>query len=171
MSHLASIPFRHPMWTVALTMSGTIIGALAIESAGYPPCTLCLYQRVPYYALLLLFVLAWLALRFVPDLKRYTRVFSGVVLVALLISAGLGAFHAGVEFGWWEGPKGCSGSIDATSLDNLLESLKETKAVSCTKASFWIFGLSLSVWNAIVSTTLAAVMLPVILIKRPGDER
>lgn len=155
--NILRFPFAHPLMTVGLVVPATIIGALVIEKAGYPPCTLCLYQRIPYYALcaLLLVVVPFAISRTARPLHRPLLI---LVLAILLVSAVLGIFHAGVEFALWEGPRGCSGALDSTNIDNLLASLKETKVVSCTKASFWVFGLSLSVWNAIISTGLAVIV-------------
>lgn len=155
--NILSYPFTHPVRTVGIVVPATILGALAIEKAGYPPCTLCLYQRVPYYVLCAL-LLAALPLAGSQSARRLRRPFLLLVLAVLLVSAALGVFHAGVEFALWEGPRGCSGALDSTNIDNLLESLKQTKVVSCTKASFWVFGLSLSVWNAIISMGLAALV-------------
>lgn len=90
--------------------------------------------------------------------KRVYMPFLLLLVVILAVSAGLGVFHAGVEFSLWAGPSGCSGRLDSSSMESLLESLKHTKAVSCTTASFWIFGLSLSVWNAIVSVGLGGIV-------------
>lgn len=155
--NILSYPFTHPVRTVGIVVPATILGALAIEKAGYPPCTLCLYQRVPYYVLCAL-LLAALPLAGSQSARRLRRPFLLLVLAVLLVSAALGVFHAGVEFALWEGPRGCSGALDSTNIDNLLESLKQTKVVSCTKASFWVVGLSLSVWNAIISMGLAALV-------------
>lgn len=162
--NILRFPFAHPVRTVGLVVPATILGALVIEKAGYPPCTLCLYQRVPYYALcaLLLAALPFAASRTARKLHSPFLIF---VLAILIVSAALGVFHAGVEFALWEGPRGCSGALDSTNIDNLLASLKETKIVSCTKASFWVFGLSLSVWNAIISTGLAALVGTAVLKK------
>nr|WP_250808228.1 disulfide bond formation protein B [Neorhizobium tomejilense] len=150
--------FSHPLKVVSLVAPATILGALAIERAGYPPCALCLYQRIPYYLLCALFILI------VPFsnseiARRYYLPFALFVLAILIVSGGLGLFHAGVEFSFWKGPSGCSGSIDTTDMKTLLETLRNTKAVSCTKASFWVLGLSLSVWNSIISFGLAGVVV------------
>jgi disulfide bond formation protein DsbB len=143
--------------TVGAVVSITLLGAFAIEAAGYPPCTLCLYQRVPYFGLGLMLAIT------LPFFKRpwfahIVRPLMLAVLSVLIVSAGLGIFHAGVEFALWDGPKGCSGTLDSSNIDNLLETLRRTKVVSCNKASFWVLGLSLSVWNAIISSALAAVV-------------
>lgn len=151
MKKYVTLALSHPLKIVGAVAASTIVGALIIEALGFPPCTLCLYQRKPFYVICTLLALA--------ALFSKTRLFAvsyrpllWTVMLAFVISAGLGVFHAGVEFAWWEGPKGCSGSLDTTNINSLLETLKNTKAVSCTKASIWIFGLSLSVWNAIISS-------------------
>jgi disulfide bond formation protein DsbB len=154
MTYFPDFLAAHPIKTVGLVSTATITTALAIERAGYPPCTLCLYQRVPYYALAGFFVASALVGRTGLAARLY-RTSMFLILAILLVSACLGIFHAGVEFSLWDGPKGCSGNLDATNVSALLDSLRSTKAVSCTRASFWIFGLSLSVWNAIVSLGLA----------------
>ncbi|MDW9481704.1 disulfide bond formation protein B [Sinorhizobium meliloti] len=158
MSKLLTLPFAHPVKVLGLVIPATILGAHAIERAGYPPCTLCLYQRIPYYVLVCVLLLAALPLADDATAKRFRRPFLILILAILLVSAGLGVFHAGVEFALWEGPRGCSGALDSSTIDNLLESLRKTKVVSCTKASFWVLGLSLSVWNAIISMGLAALV-------------
>jgi disulfide bond formation protein DsbB len=154
---LLAFPFRRPMLVVGAVVPSTILGALAIQYAGFPPCHLCLLQRWPYYALCALLV-GYSALHRKPWFNSVHRQVLSLFLAILLVSAGLGVFHAGVEFAWWEGPKDCSGSLDVSNIDNLLETLKQTKVVSCTKASFWVFGLSLSVWNAVISAGLALLV-------------
>lgn len=149
----------------AVVTAATISAAHLIEKAGYPPCTLCLYQRVPYYIALGLFALAALVIR-MPGARRFQRPFILVLVALFVVSGAMGVFHAGVEFALWDGPRGCSGSLDTSNMETLLETLRNTKAVSCTKASFWIFGLSLSVWNAVVSFTLAGALSLALSIRR-----
>ena len=39
----------------------------------------------------------------------------GAVGLGFVLNAGFGVHHAGVEWGWWAGPAGCSGAGDLTS--------------------------------------------------------
>ncbi|MBY3432948.1 disulfide bond formation protein B [Rhizobium laguerreae] len=156
MSSLA-LPFSRPLLVVGAVVPSTIFAVFAIEYMGYPPCHLCLLQRLPWFAMAVL-LLGYLAAQRMAWFNSIHRHVLFLSLAILLVSTGLGVFHAGVEFALWEGPKGCSGSLDTTNIDNLLETLKQTKVVSCTKASFWVFGLSLSVWNAIISAGLAVLV-------------
>jgi len=152
----AFLDIRNALLAVAAVMAVTLAGAWIIELSGYPPCTLCLYQRKPYY-LLAFAIPAYLAATRNPG-PRLDLFVAGATICILLVSAGLGIFHAGVEGGFWQGPAGCSGSLDASSVENLLETLRNTRPVSCTKASFWVFGMSLSVWNFIISLGLSGLV-------------
>src|SRR6185312_17509149 len=62
----------------------------------YQPCPLCLEQRTPYYVVIPLAVLLGLA---APRLPR-SMMMVGLVLAGLvmLVGAGLGVYHAGVEW-------------------------------------------------------------------------
>jgi disulfide bond formation protein DsbB len=75
-----------------------------------------------------------------------------------LASAGLGVYHAGVEWGFWEGPAACGGANAApTDAGSLMAQMQATRIVPCDDAAFRVLGLSLAGWNAIVSLGLAAV--------------
>ncbi|WP_029058632.1 disulfide bond formation protein B [Stappia stellulata] len=126
---------------------------------GYVPCELCLEQRIPYYAGLPLAALA--ALLLWQDAAAFTR---GLLLLAVAAifayGAGLGVYQSGAEWGFWAGPDGCGGGSTApVSAANMLNALRETRVVSCTEASWRMFGLSFAGWNAVASAGLALLAL------------
>lgn len=137
-------------------------GALAVIATflifeyvfGYRPCPLCLQQRLPWYFGAPLAAL----LAALPDSQRRLRGV-GLLLLALvfLISAGLGAYHAGVEWKFWAGPAGCSGQGSPADAAGLLNQLQSIRVVSCTDAAWRLFGLSMAGWNVLVSLALAAI--------------
>ncbi|MFV2035722.1 MAG: disulfide bond formation protein B, partial [Halocynthiibacter sp.] len=69
-----------------------------------------------------------------------------------------GAYHSGIEWGWWSGPTACSatGELETNAM-SLLESLGKTRAPSCTEAALRIFGISLAGYNFLISAALAAI--------------
>jgi len=92
------------------------------------------------------------------------RPLAGRALLAALglvfvVSCGLGAYHAGVEWGWWLGPSDCGGAAApaAASMDQFLAQLETTRVVSCTEAAWRFLGLSMAGWNAAVSAGLAGL--------------
>jgi disulfide bond formation protein DsbB len=119
----------------------------------YQPCHLCLIQRIPYYIVIpLSFVLAIAAWYHAPR----PFVVSGLVLLAAaaLISAALGAYHAGIEWGFWEGPSDCTGLSD---LSGGFDQLNSIHIVPCDKAAWRLLGISLAGYNVLISLALAVI--------------
>jgi disulfide bond formation protein DsbB len=148
-----NLTMRQVALAVALGAAATVGGALIFEHAfGYVPCKLCLIQRNPYYIGVPLGLVAAL----LPP--RYTR--AGLWLLALIfvISAGLGAYHSGVEWGFFAGPSDCGGGsgAGAGNVGDFLNQLQSTRVVSCTEAAWRFLGLSLAGWNVLISLALAA---------------
>jgi disulfide bond formation protein DsbB len=140
---------------ILLAAAATIGGALVFEYGfGLAPCPLCLLQRKPYYAAVPVAVVAML----LPSRSVWARGALGLLAVIFLVSAGLGAYHAGVEWAWWAGPSDCSGAPapQAGSMDDFLSQLQSTRVVSCTEAAWRFLGFSLAGWNVLISFALAA---------------
>lgn len=144
------------MKTLALTLAG--LGSAAMLAAafafqylgGLAPCQLCLWQRWPHAAAVLVLVL-WLVTRW--------RIWPWIGAAAALATAGLGLFHAGVEQGWWEFVSTCtSGSVAGISAADLMDPTKATAPPARCDAIPWSFmGLSMAAWNGIASLALALV--------------
>jgi disulfide bond formation protein DsbB len=84
----------------------------------------------------------------------------GLVLIALaaLGNAGLGVYHSGVEWGFWQGPTECTGPVGSFgSAGSLLEQLDKVKVVRCDEVQYRFLGLSLASYNVLISLLMAAV--------------
>jgi disulfide bond formation protein DsbB len=148
------LPLASAMFLIA---AATILGALGFEHiGGYLPCHLCLLERVPYYIGLPVAALAGLAI-FVKAPRKAVAALFAIFAVLMLYNAGLAAYHAGVEWGFWQGPASCSPSISIDSAADLLNQLENTHAPSCTEAALRIFGISLAGYNVLISALLAAL--------------
>ncbi|WP_046867695.1 disulfide bond formation protein B [Microvirga massiliensis] len=137
---------------IAVAAAGAIGGAFVFQyGLGLAPCKLCLLQRNPYYLAIPLGLAAALA----PP--RWSRIALGLLVIVFLVSAGLGIYHAGVEWGFWLGPSDCGGGAASTgSMNDFLQQLERTRVVSCTEAAWRFLGLSLAGWNVVIS--LGAVL-------------
>ncbi len=143
---------------ILLTAAATIGGALVFQHGfGYQPCKLCLVQRDPYYFALPVALATVLA----PPRSSWSRVGLGLLALVFLVSAGLGVYHAGVEWGFWPGPNDCGGAFapQAGGMNDFLRSLERTRVVSCTEAAWRFLGLSLAGWNVLISLGLVALAL------------
>ncbi|SCX07567.1 disulfide bond formation protein B [Agrobacterium sp. DSM 25558] len=144
---------------VTVGMIFTIGSALAFQHiGGYTPCALCLLQRDPYYYAIPVGILAIAASLFQLPVWL-TRTALVIIGIAMLIGAGLGVYHSGVEWGFWAGPTSCATSAPSitTNAGNLLGDLNAIKAPSCNDAALRVLGLSFAGWNVLASVALAAI--------------
>ncbi len=139
-------------------------GALAIMGAyffqyvvGLAPCPLCLEQRIPYYlAIPVAVVVALIATKGAP--AGLVRLGFALLAVILLVGAGLGVYHAGIEWKFWPGPTECTGELSSLSGGiDLMKQIQSTSVVRCDQAAWRFLGLSLAGYNVLVSLALAAV--------------
>ncbi|MBB4065103.1 disulfide bond formation protein B [Gellertiella hungarica] len=144
---------------LAAGMAVTVGSALGFEHiGGYIPCALCLLQRQPYYYGIPVALLAALNAA-LGGPAWLTRLLIALVGVMMIVGAGLGVYHSGVEWHFWEGPATCATSANGVTQDagNLLDDLNKVKGPSCTEASLRVLGLSFAGWNVIASLILATI--------------
>jgi len=142
---------------IAVVGAATILGAYYFEYVlHYQPCPLCLEQRIPYYVAI---PLALFVTRLAMGKTSRNLVVGGLVLLAvvMLVGAGLGIYHSGVEWRLWLGPQDCTGDItNFGGAGGLLDKMQSTSIVRCDQASRFL-GVSLANANVVVSLALAAV--------------
>jgi disulfide bond formation protein DsbB len=126
---------------------------------GLPPCPLCLAQRNGYYISVPLAVLLWLGAGHGAARKVMLLGFLAIA-AAMLWTAGVAVYHAGIEWKFWAGPQDCTGPInDIGSAENLLKELNRFSPIRCDVAAWRFLGLSLAGWDVPLSLALAAVAL------------
>jgi disulfide bond formation protein DsbB len=143
---------------VAVIAAATLAGAWFFELVlDIRPCPLCLEQRYAYYLALPLGALVALAAS--RDVSRPVLVIGLAILaLAALGNAGLGAYHAGVEWKFWQGPTDCTGTIgNLGSAGNLLQRLDTVKVIRCDDVQWRFLGLSLAGYNVLISLLMAAI--------------
>lgn len=136
----------------------TILGAWGFELVGgYVPCPLCLTQRIPYYIGVPVALFAVAAARPRPAVGRALLGLFGLIM---LVSAGLGAYHAGVEWGFWPGPATCAvAGTETLSVDDLQSGIADARLIACDEIQWSFAGLSFAGWNAVISFFLALIAL------------
>lgn len=119
---------------------------------GLAPCKMCIWQRYPHGAAIILGLLAFAfpGVRPLPLLGA----------LAAATTAGVGFYHAGVEQGWWEGPSTCtSGDIGGLSAEELMKQIMSAPLVRCDEIPWQMFGISMAGWNALLSAGLVLVWI------------
>ncbi len=119
------------------------------------PCVLCVYQRIPYATVIGIGLVTLL----LPGADRRAVIY--LIALVFLGSAGLAFYHNGVEQHWWAAATSCGaggdGSILSTTIEQLKSMLTGKLPKPCDAIDWTLFGLSVTVYNTIVSLALALV--------------
>jgi disulfide bond formation protein DsbB len=129
---------------VPLALMAGALGSQYI--GGLVPCEMCMWQRWPHLVAIGIAMVSFL----VP--KRSVVVLAALAIIA---SGAIGAFHAGVEYHWWEGLTRCS----QLSANRTISDIMNTPLVRCDEAQWTLFGISLAGYNALLSGGAGLVIL------------
>jgi disulfide bond formation protein DsbB len=160
LDRIRSEPIASAAAAIALIGLATILGAYLFQyGLGYRPCPLCLEQRYAYYFAIPLAAMVMLGMSVGSSPKVMLLAFAAIA-AAMLWNAGLGAYHSGVEWQWWEGPKDCSGPVsNFGQAGGLADLIQNTRVIRCDEAAWRFLGLSLAGYNVLISLAMAALAL------------
>jgi disulfide bond formation protein DsbB len=144
-------PLRFPFRLILIACAAVVGAALGSQFiGGLQPCELCLYERWPYYAALLIAALGY-SIHY-PAPRRVAMIALVLLFAASTVLAG---YHVGVEQHWIAGPTACTGGIGgASSPEQLLQMLQSRQPVQCDVVQWSVFGVSLAGLNLIASLLL-----------------
>jgi len=136
---------------IALGVPAALLGGAYFSQYvfGLYPCEMCWWQRYALFAALPFAVLGWI---------RPVKLLSALALFAILIGGLIGGYHAGVEYGWWQGVTACT-TVAGAGSGNALDAILNAPVVRCDVAPWDLFGISLAGWNFLISVPLALIGL------------
>ena len=120
---------------------------------GLHPCEMCWWQRYPHFAAVAIALVA-----FAVGNPAYRKALVALAALAIGTSGVIAGFHAGVEYGWWEGLTACTSTVSGTG-DDLLKSIMNAPLIRCDVAPWTLFGISLAGYNFLLSLGGAALIL------------
>ena len=138
----------------ALLLAGAYVSQYGF---GLPPCEMCWWQRYAHFAAL--------APALVSTVAGPKRLWLALAALAILVSGLIGVFHAGVEYGWWEGITGCTGNMPTRG--DPLENIMNAPLVRCDVPAWTLAGISLAGFNAIISIASALAIFGLLAKDRP----
>lgn len=145
---------HYRMGLAILVIAGVALGTALVAQYvfGLAPCPLCVWQRWPYLAALVLGAVSavlgwrngWIAL---------------LAALCFAATAGIGVFHVGVEEGLWRGLETCTGPATPDSIDALRAQVLGEQPARCDQVPFTFLGLSFAGWNVVYGGASAVLML------------
>jgi disulfide bond formation protein DsbB len=140
--------FDRARWLALLLPFGLLAGAYISQYVGgLYPCEMCWWQRWPHFAALPLAIGA-----FVLNGQGVQKALVALAALAILASGLIGGFHAGVEYGWWEGITACSTTVQAGEGQSTLDAILNAPLTRCDVAPWALLGISLAGYNFLIST-------------------
>ncbi len=134
---------------LAVLVPAALLGGAYVAQYGFglAPCEMCWWQRYPHFAALGIGALAYVL--------KPGQVWAALAGLAILTSGAIGGFHAGVEYGWWEGITGCS------ALPSNIDVMNPAAAplIRCDVAPWTLWGISLAGFNFLISGISGAAIV------------
>ena len=146
---MISFPNRKNFYLIIFLISLiSIISALYIEYIlQYEPCKLCIYQRLPYIAAILI---SFIGINYSNNDQILI-----ITIMVFVFSTIISGYHFGIENNLFDELSACvNDSLDISNKSKLLESLNQSMPVNCKDATFKILGVSLAAINTILSVLI-----------------
>ena len=147
-----------------LFLNGILIFSILSLSIAYfiqyvldhKPCNLCLIERIPYFAAVVLISLIFI-------INKFEKLISIIVLLFFTFGILVSFYHVGIEQGFFSESLVCDlGITSQLSKEDLLKQLENSTIVSCKDVTFRVLGLSLATINAIISIIISGIMIRII---------
>ncbi len=123
---------------------------------GHKPCNLCLIERIPYIASVILIALVFI-------INKFEKLISVLILLFFIFGAAVSFYHVGIEQGFFSESLLCNITIGGENLtkEDLLKQLQNSTPISCKDVTFRFLGLSLATINTVLSIILCGIMIKV----------
>ena len=144
---------------LALAVPAALLGGAYVGEYVFNliPCEMCWWQRYAHFAALALAVLALLR----PSAKALTW----LAALAIMVGGLLGLYHAGVEYGWWDGLTACTSEVKLG--DDPLSAILSAPMIRCDQVQWSLAGVSLAGFNFLISAPAALLIFALL---RRGQE-
>lgn len=160
-----NLSYKNIFWLMVTISVLSLTFAFFVEYVlKIPPCTLCIYQRIPYVALIIIGLYGIYS-------DRFPQIIFVLIIAAILSSIAISGYHSAVERGLFAGSSICNPDVimpDDLSIEQIKEMLYNREVATCTKAPFRIIFLSMTEWNCLFNIGL---LLFLFYIKRYAKTR
>jgi disulfide bond formation protein DsbB len=148
---------RFPVFVLAA--SAAVLGGALLSQywGGLAPCELCVLQRWPWAAAIVIALIA------ITIGGRLALPWVALLLAAVFaIGSALAFYHVGVEKHWFAGPGACTGAATAAdTVEALKARILGQMPVRCDEAAWSLWGISLAGWNLLASLLMTGGCLAV----------
>lgn len=158
---MIKIDFSHKNLLIFLALSSllALISAYIAEFGfNLQPCILCLHQRKPFFAILILSIIAIILI----SNKKYQKLIFFICLILLFSNIVIASYHVGVEQKIFQGPSSCSTTQNLNSITDLRElekALSKASTIKCSEPAFTFLNISMAGWNTLYCLSLLTLTI------------
>ncbi len=137
----------------------SLVMAFAAQFSGLAPCVLCIYQRWPYVAVILLSAFGIFGHHKYPKAPAIALTLTPIIF---LTNALFAFYHTGVERHWWKSfLEGCSIPDMKGNITDVLAQIQAAPIVRCDEIPWTdpVLGLSMANYNVALCLVLASAAL------------
>jgi disulfide bond formation protein DsbB len=152
-----------------LVASAFVLGGALLSQywGGLAPCELCLLQRWPWGAAIVISFIATMV-----GSRSALPWVAGLLAAVFAVSSALAFYHVGVEQHWFAGPNACSGAATAAdTVEALKAQILGQQPVRCDEVAWSLWGISLAGWNLLASLVMTGCCLAAVFQARNGSLR
>lgn len=135
----------------------SLLAALGSEVfLGLEPCILCVYQRIPYLAVILFGFIGLALKKHAPA----PQIMIGLSGLAFALNSVIAFYHTGVEQKWWQSAvEGCAVPNFGNEPQSILENILSAPTANCAEIPWEdpLIGLSMANYNIILCFGLFCV--------------
>jgi len=150
-------PRRFPIFV--LVVSAAVLGSAFVSQywGGLAPCELCLLQRWPWIAAIVISLIA-----IIVASRSALRWVALLLVMVFAVGSALALYHVGVEKHWFAGPDACTGAATAAdTVEALRARILGQMPVRCDEPAWSLWGISLAGWNLLASLVMGNSCLAV----------
>jgi disulfide bond formation protein DsbB len=123
---------------------------------GHKPCNLCLIERIPYIAAVILISLIFI-------ICRFEKIILIIISLFFIFGAVVSFYHFGIEQSFFSESLVCDLRNNANlSKEQLIKQLENSSILSCKNVTFRVLGFSLATINTVISIILSVIMIKLI---------
>lgn len=145
---------KHLIALATLGSAVLLVAAFGFQYlGGLAPCEMCLWQRWPHAAAVVIGAVG---------IAQPRSVIAWAGALSMLTGAGIALLHTGVERGWWVLNLTCTGGgedLGSMDITALLDPTQGGEIVLCTDVAWSMLGLSMASWNGIASLVLMGLWI------------
>ena len=146
-------------YLVGLACCLVLATAYAFEYlANLQPCVLCIYQRIPNAVAIGLMLVAAI----LKKNSQFNLILFIATSVVFAIGSAIAIFHIGIEQHLWQGTPECGNFMETDSVEALRKQLLAQPIVRCDEVAWSLFGISMTGYNFLISTSLLLYSLVVV---------